>query len=225
MFMYGYDTASHIPAAYAFETCDALRAAGNACYEVEQSRHRAHDLAHHRRSVVDEPARPVPLGPAPVGDRRPLKPSAEAARTSTTWANHPVRGRSGPEAIRLVTAGPWAAVARLGPSLAATSHRYCPTRGVVKNAGWLPRNSSALSTAFFVDIRKGGAPRMPGRDTVDPRLVEGWHSSASWASTATRPEGEHHRDGLGVCATCWHLRPLSRAWELTCTFSGRAARI
>jgi acetyl esterase/lipase len=36
MFMYGYDTASHIPAAYAFETCDALRAAGNACYEVEQ---------------------------------------------------------------------------------------------------------------------------------------------------------------------------------------------
>jgi acetyl esterase/lipase len=36
LFMYGYDTASHIPAAYAFETCDALRAAGNACYEVEQ---------------------------------------------------------------------------------------------------------------------------------------------------------------------------------------------
>jgi acetyl esterase/lipase/lysophospholipase L1-like esterase len=36
MFMYGYDLASHIPAAYAFETCDALRAAGNACYEVEQ---------------------------------------------------------------------------------------------------------------------------------------------------------------------------------------------
>ncbi len=37
MFMYGYDTASHITAAYAFETCDALRAAGNACYEVEQA--------------------------------------------------------------------------------------------------------------------------------------------------------------------------------------------
>ena len=37
MFMYGYDTASHITAAYAFETCDALRAAGNACYEIEQS--------------------------------------------------------------------------------------------------------------------------------------------------------------------------------------------
>jgi predicted esterase len=37
MFMYGYDVASHITAAYAFETCDALRAAGNACYEVEQS--------------------------------------------------------------------------------------------------------------------------------------------------------------------------------------------
>ena len=36
MFMYAYDVASHIPAAYAFETCDALRAAGNACYEVEQ---------------------------------------------------------------------------------------------------------------------------------------------------------------------------------------------
>ena len=37
MFMYGYDTASHITAAYAFETCDSLRAAGNACYEVEQA--------------------------------------------------------------------------------------------------------------------------------------------------------------------------------------------
>ena len=37
MFMYAYDTASHIAAPYAFETCDALRAAGNACYEVEQS--------------------------------------------------------------------------------------------------------------------------------------------------------------------------------------------
>jgi acetyl esterase/lipase len=37
MFMYAYDTASHITAAYAFETCDALRAAGNACYEVEQA--------------------------------------------------------------------------------------------------------------------------------------------------------------------------------------------
>ena len=37
MFMYGYDVASHVTAAYAFETCDALRAAGNACYEVEQS--------------------------------------------------------------------------------------------------------------------------------------------------------------------------------------------
>jgi acetyl esterase/lipase len=36
LFMYGYDLASHIPAAYAFETCDALRAAGNPCYEVEQ---------------------------------------------------------------------------------------------------------------------------------------------------------------------------------------------
>jgi acetyl esterase/lipase len=37
MFMYGYDTASNITAAYAFETCDALRGAGNACYEVEQA--------------------------------------------------------------------------------------------------------------------------------------------------------------------------------------------
>jgi acetyl esterase/lipase len=37
MFMYAYDTASDVTAAYAFETCDALRAAGNACYEVEQS--------------------------------------------------------------------------------------------------------------------------------------------------------------------------------------------
>jgi acetyl esterase/lipase len=37
MFMYAYDTASHITAAYAFETCGALRAAGNACYEVEQA--------------------------------------------------------------------------------------------------------------------------------------------------------------------------------------------
>jgi acetyl esterase/lipase len=36
MFMYAYDTASHIAAPYAFKTCDALRAAGNACYEVEQ---------------------------------------------------------------------------------------------------------------------------------------------------------------------------------------------
>lgn len=36
MFMYAYDTASHIAAPYAFETCDALRTAGNACYEVEQ---------------------------------------------------------------------------------------------------------------------------------------------------------------------------------------------
>jgi hypothetical protein len=36
MFMHGYDTASHVTAAYAFETCDALRSAGNACYEVEQ---------------------------------------------------------------------------------------------------------------------------------------------------------------------------------------------
>jgi len=37
MFMYAYDTASHITAAYAFETCDALRVAGDACYEVVQS--------------------------------------------------------------------------------------------------------------------------------------------------------------------------------------------
>ncbi|MGH9078651.1 MAG: carboxylesterase family protein [Acidimicrobiales bacterium] len=37
LFMYAYDTASHVTAAYAFETCDALRAAGNACYEVEQA--------------------------------------------------------------------------------------------------------------------------------------------------------------------------------------------
>jgi hypothetical protein len=37
MFMYAYDTASHITAAYAFETCSALRAAGNACCEVEQA--------------------------------------------------------------------------------------------------------------------------------------------------------------------------------------------
>jgi acetyl esterase/lipase len=37
MFMYAYDTASHITAAYAFATCDALRLAGNACYEVEQA--------------------------------------------------------------------------------------------------------------------------------------------------------------------------------------------
>jgi acetyl esterase/lipase/lysophospholipase L1-like esterase len=37
LFMYAYDQASHIPASYAFETCDALRAAGNACYEIEQA--------------------------------------------------------------------------------------------------------------------------------------------------------------------------------------------
>ncbi len=37
LFMYAYDTASHITASYAFETCDALRAAGDACYEVEQA--------------------------------------------------------------------------------------------------------------------------------------------------------------------------------------------
>ncbi len=37
MFMYAYDVASHITGAYAFQTCDALRAAGNACYEVEQA--------------------------------------------------------------------------------------------------------------------------------------------------------------------------------------------
>jgi dienelactone hydrolase len=36
MFMYGYDVASHVTAAYAFATCDALRAAADACYEVEQ---------------------------------------------------------------------------------------------------------------------------------------------------------------------------------------------
>ena len=35
LFQYAYDTATHVTAAYAFETCDALRAAGNACYEVE----------------------------------------------------------------------------------------------------------------------------------------------------------------------------------------------
>jgi hypothetical protein len=34
--MYAYDTASDVTAAYAFETCDALRAADNPCYEVEQ---------------------------------------------------------------------------------------------------------------------------------------------------------------------------------------------
>jgi hypothetical protein len=37
MFMYAYDTASHITGAYALGTCDALRAAGDACYEVEQA--------------------------------------------------------------------------------------------------------------------------------------------------------------------------------------------
>jgi acetyl esterase/lipase len=37
MFMYAYDNASHITGAYAFETCDALRAAGDACHEVEQA--------------------------------------------------------------------------------------------------------------------------------------------------------------------------------------------
>lgn len=37
LFMYAYDQASPVTAAYAFETCDALRAAGNACYEVEQA--------------------------------------------------------------------------------------------------------------------------------------------------------------------------------------------
>ena len=35
LFQYAYDTATHVTASYAFETCDALRAAGNACYEVE----------------------------------------------------------------------------------------------------------------------------------------------------------------------------------------------
>ena len=35
LFQYDYDTATHVTAAYAFETCDALRAAGNACYEVD----------------------------------------------------------------------------------------------------------------------------------------------------------------------------------------------
>jgi predicted esterase len=35
MFQYAYDTATHVSSSYAFETCDALRAAGNACYEVE----------------------------------------------------------------------------------------------------------------------------------------------------------------------------------------------
>ena len=35
MFQYQYDTATHVTAAYAFETCDAVRAAGNACYEVD----------------------------------------------------------------------------------------------------------------------------------------------------------------------------------------------
>ena len=84
MFMYGYDTASHITAAYAFETCDALRAAGNACYEVEQSRHRAHDYAHRRRVLVDERARPVPLGPAPTVDRRPLKIAASSSPPPVT---------------------------------------------------------------------------------------------------------------------------------------------
>ena len=36
MFQYGYDTATHVTAAYAFETCDALRIAGDACYESAQ---------------------------------------------------------------------------------------------------------------------------------------------------------------------------------------------
>ena|ERR1019366_1149058 len=35
LFQYAYDTATHVTASYAFETCDALRATGNACYEVE----------------------------------------------------------------------------------------------------------------------------------------------------------------------------------------------
>jgi acetyl esterase/lipase len=35
LFQYDYDTATKVTAAYAFETCDALRAAGNACYEVD----------------------------------------------------------------------------------------------------------------------------------------------------------------------------------------------
>jgi hypothetical protein len=35
LFQYAYDTATHVTAAYAFATCDALRAAADACYEVE----------------------------------------------------------------------------------------------------------------------------------------------------------------------------------------------
>ena len=35
LFQYDYDTATHVTASYAFITCDALRAAGNACYEVD----------------------------------------------------------------------------------------------------------------------------------------------------------------------------------------------
>ena len=37
MFQYAYDQATYVTASYAFETCDALRAAGNACYEVESA--------------------------------------------------------------------------------------------------------------------------------------------------------------------------------------------
>jgi hypothetical protein len=35
MFQYDNDDSTHVTAAYAFETCDALRAAGSMCDEVQ----------------------------------------------------------------------------------------------------------------------------------------------------------------------------------------------
>lgn len=58
LFQYAYDTATHVTAAYAFETCDALRAAGDACYESEQAA-----TGHTSWLVPGEPLWTSPLGP------------------------------------------------------------------------------------------------------------------------------------------------------------------
>ncbi len=58
LFRYAFDNATHVTASYAFQTCDALRAAGDACYEAEQA-----ETGHTSSLVAGGPLWTSELGP------------------------------------------------------------------------------------------------------------------------------------------------------------------
>lgn len=71
LFQYAYDNATHVTASYAFQTCDALRAAGDAYYEAEQA-----GTGHTSSLVAGGPLWTSELGPfiwdqLRLGPRRP----------------------------------------------------------------------------------------------------------------------------------------------------------